>query len=208
MTRRVLNVGGNSKKIPIPAHYNGWEHHLLDIDPSGGPEIVCDARQMQTLPAGGYDAVYCSHNLEHYYRHDLPRVLAGFLHVLKADGFADIRVPDMKAVFEDMIRRGMDIDDVLYESPAGPITINDVIYGFGRKIAESGQDFYAHRNGFTHRSLVVALRQAGFAPVFTGQQPYEISALAFKQEPTAEQRALFGLPPPANPSNKENRADP
>lgn len=199
MTRRVLNVGGNSKKIPIPTHFNGWEHHLLDIDPAGGPDIVCDARQMHTLPAASYDAIYCSHNLEHYYRHDLPKVLAGFLHVLRPDGFADIHVPDMKLVFEDMFRRNLDIDDVLYESPAGPVSVNDVVYGFGRKIAESGQDYYAHRNGFTHRSLVVALRTAGFAMVFTGTLPYEISAIAFKHPPSAESRAFLGLPPPRTP---------
>jgi SAM-dependent methyltransferase len=195
-TRRLINVGGNSKTIPIPTHYDGWEHYLLDIDPTGGPDIVCDAREMHTLPASSYDAVFCSHNLEHYYRHDLPRVLAGFLHVLKPDGFADIRVPDMKAVFEEMLKRGLDIDDVLYESPAGPITVNDVVYGFGRKIAESGHDFYGHRNGFTHRSLVMALRSAGFVAVFTGSLPLEISAIAFKKDPTPEQRAFLGLPAP------------
>ena len=32
MTRRVLNVGGHSKAIALPAHYEGWEHHLLDIE--------------------------------------------------------------------------------------------------------------------------------------------------------------------------------
>ena len=200
--RRVLNVGGNSKRIPIPAHYDGWEHHLLDIDPAGAPDIVCDAREMTGLPAGRYAAIYCSHNLEHYYRHDLPRVLAGFLHVLAPDGFADIRVPDMKAVFGEVLARDLDIDDVLYESPAGPITVGDVIYGFDRKIAETGRDFYAHRNGFMHRSLVRVLRTAGFSTVFLGSQPlaFEISALAFKQEPSPEQRALLGLPPPARHS--------
>jgi hypothetical protein len=195
MTRRVLNVGGNTKSIPIPPHYDGWDHHLLDIDPVGNPDIVCDAREMTTLTPADYDAVWCSHNLEHYWRHDLPRVLAGFLHVLKGEGYAEIRVPDMKGVFEEMLKRGIDIDDVLYESPAGPITVNDVIYGFGKKIAESGVDFYAHKNGFTHRSLVMALRAAGFGSVYTGSGPFEISALAFKTVPTPEQRTLFRLPP-------------
>ncbi len=194
MTRRVLNVGGNTKAIPIPAHYDGWEHHLLDIDPKGKPDIVCDARAMTTLASDAYDAVWCSHNLEHYWRHDLPKVLAGFLHVLKADGYAEVRVPDMKSVFEEMLKRGMDIDDVLYESPAGPISVNDVIYGFGKQIAASGVDFYAHKNGFTHRSLVLALKGAGFGGVYTGSGPFEISALAFKTAPTPEQRALFRLP--------------
>jgi hypothetical protein len=191
---KVLNVGGNSKAIAIPPHYDGWEHHLLDIDPAGKPDIVCDARALTTLPAAGYDAVWCSHNLEHYWRHDLPKVLAGFLHVLNGEGYAEVRVPDMKSVFEEMLKRGMDIDDVLYQSPAGPITVNDVIYGYGRKIAESGVDFYAHKNGFTHRSLVTALKGAGFGSVFTGSNTFEISALAFKTAPTAAQRGLFRLP--------------
>src|SRR6266567_113293 len=69
-TPRVLNVGGNNKKIQIPACFAGWEHVLLDIDPKGSPDIVCDARRMLTLPPSQFDAVYCSHNLEHYYKHD------------------------------------------------------------------------------------------------------------------------------------------
>jgi SAM-dependent methyltransferase len=192
--QRVLNVGGATKKIPLPAPYSGWRHDLLDIDPAGGAEIVCDARNMLELPAASYDAVYCSHNLEHYYRHDLPGVLAGFLHVLKPAGFADVRVPDMLAVFEAVTRKGMDIDDALYDSPAGPVSVNDVIYGLGRQIAASGVDFYAHKNGFTPRSLARALRGAGFAELFVTSGPYEVAALAFRRAPTPEQRTLFRLP--------------
>lgn len=61
------------------------------------PDVVCDARQLSQLPRATYDAVYCSHNLEHYYRHDVPKVLAGFSHVLKVGGFVHIIVPDMGA---------------------------------------------------------------------------------------------------------------
>ena len=100
--RRVLNVGGGSKAIPIPPHYAAWEHVLLDIDPAGGPDLVCDARRLDTLPAQQFDAVYCSHNLEHYYRHDTGSVLRGFLHVLKFDGFAEIRVPDLRSVMQKL----------------------------------------------------------------------------------------------------------
>src|SRR5206468_11111569 len=96
--RRVLNVGGGNKRIPIPKHYDGWEHLLLDIDRRGNPDVVCDPRQLDSLPAGQFDAVYCSHNLEHYYPHDGAKVLAGLLHVLKSDGFTEIRVPDIQAI--------------------------------------------------------------------------------------------------------------
>ena len=31
---KVLNVGGNSKRIQIPSCFDGWQHDLLDIDPT------------------------------------------------------------------------------------------------------------------------------------------------------------------------------
>jgi len=193
--KRVLNVGGNNKAIALPAQYAQFEQLLLDIDPAGSPDIVCDARNLATLEAGAFDAVYCSHNLEHYYRHDVPKVLAGFLHVLKDGGFAQIRVPDINAVMRATIEQGLDIDDVLYESPAGPIMVLDVLYGYSVEIEQSGQDFFAHKTGFTQKSLVKALQRAGFAKVFSGLGKFEISALAFKGEADKETRALFGLPP-------------
>jgi SAM-dependent methyltransferase len=191
MKKRVLNVGGNSKDVPIPAHYAGWENVVLDIDPKNNPDVVCDARRLETRPPGEFDAIYCSHNLEHYWRHDLPDVLAGFLHVLRPEGFAEVIVPDMKAVFEEMLKRNLDIDEPVYISPAGPITTNDIVYGYGREIEESGHDFYAHKNGFTDRSLYHALRTAGFEHVFVAYGKLEVSALAFPSEPTQEQRKLL-----------------
>ena len=193
--KKVLNVGGNSKDIPLPPQYAGFEHLLLDIDPSGKPDVVCDARNLTTLEAGAFDAVYCSHNLEHYYRHDVPKVLGGFLHVLKEGGFAQIRVPDLAAVMKATIDRGLDVEDVLYESAAGPITVLDVLYGLGSEIEQSGRDYFAHKTGFTQKSLAKALNKAGFTKVFSGLGNFEISALAFKGEPDNETRALFGLPP-------------
>ena len=194
--KRLLNVGGDSKAIPLPDQYAGFEHVLLDIDASGSPDIVCDARKLTTIDAGTFDAVYCSHNLEHYYRHDVPKVLAGFLHVLKHAGFAHIRVPNINEVMRSTIERGLDIEDVLYQSPAGPITVLDVLYGYGIEIEKSGQDFYAHKTGFTRKSLIAALERAGFLKTYTITAGFEISALAFKSEPDEATRALFQLPPP------------
>ena len=192
--KKVLNVGGNDKSIQLPPQYAGFEHLLLDIDPKVLPDIVCDARKLTTLEAGQFDAVYCSHNLEHYYRHDVPKVLAGFLHVLKEGGFAQIRVPDINEVMRATMERGLDIDDVLYQSPAGPIMVLDVLYGYGVEIERSGQDFFAHKTGFTQKSLLNALHRSGFAKTYSMVGNLEISALAFKGEPDQTTRALFDLP--------------
>ncbi|MCA2653044.1 MAG: class I SAM-dependent methyltransferase [Microcystis sp. M015S2] len=193
--KKVLNVGGNSKAIPLPPQYSEFEHLLLDIDPKGSPDIVCDARNLTTLESGQFDAVYCSHNLEHYYRHDVQRVLAGFLHVLKDGGFAHIRVPDIQELMRITIDRGLDIDDVLYQSPAGPIMVLDVLYGYSVEIERSKKDFFAHKTGFTHKSLLKALQKAGFSKIYIAAGNLEVSALAFKVAPDHDTRLLFNLPP-------------
>lgn len=192
--KKVLNVGGNSKKLPLPPEYAGWEHVLLDIDPRGNPDVVCDARELASLPAAEYDSVYCSHNLEHYLLHEAKKVLAGFVHVLKADGFALIRVPDMGEVMRTVVEKNLDIEDILYQSPAGPILVRDVIYGYGVEIERSGNDFYAHKTGFTQKSLTAMLNACGFPWVYGGVGNLEVMAVAFVNQPDEYAVKLFNLP--------------
>jgi len=178
---RVLNVGGGSKSFALPGHYSGWEHVLLDIEPGKGVDLVHDARDLAALPAASFDAVYCSHNLEHYHVHEVPRVLGGFSHVLKPAGFVEIRVPDLAAVLRSMHERGLDIEDTLYASPAGPVSVRDVLYGLGSAIA-MGKLSYAHKTGFTERSLRAALRESGFRQVLPliPIGGYEVRLAAFR----------------------------
>lgn len=192
--KKVLNVGGGSKSIALPPQYAGFEHLLLDIDPKGQPDIVCDARQLSGLPAAQFDAVYCSHNLEHYYRHDVPRVLTGILHVMKNSGFVQIRVPDLTELMRVTVSQGLDVDDVLYTSPAGPVMVLDVLYGHSPTIERSGEEFFAHKTGFTQKSLSNAVARAGFSSMFCMTGNLEINLIAFKGKPDPEARALFGLP--------------
>lgn len=193
--RKVLNVGGNSKEIPLPSQYAGWEHVLLDIDPKGQPDVVCDARELHILPKGGYESIHCSHNLEHYYHHEVPKVLAGFAHVLKPNGFAYIRVPDMWELMKVVVQNHLDIGDVLYHTTTGqPITARDVIYGWGIEIERNGNDFMAHKTGFTQKALREFLSAAGFPWVFTTLGKLEILAIAFKDKPDEYATQLFQLP--------------
>jgi hypothetical protein len=93
-----------------------------------------------------------------------------------------------------MIERNLDIDDVLYKSAQGPITVNDVIYGYGPALEKTGNDFYAHKTGFTSRSLTLALRNAGFKQTLTALQNLEVIAIGFKNEPTEYAVNLFREP--------------
>ncbi|MBF0161255.1 MAG: class I SAM-dependent methyltransferase [Magnetococcales bacterium] len=182
LPKKVLNVGGNNKNIELPEHFDGFEHLLLDIDPTGNPDILCDARTLTELPAAQFDAVYCSHNLEHYHDHDVSKVLRGFMHVLKSDGFLHLRVPDMRELMKVVVERDLDLDDVLYRSHIGPVLVRDVIYGHAGQIERSGVDFFAHKTGFTADSLSRLLVQQGFAQIFIRTGRLEVEALAFKGE--------------------------
>jgi ubiquinone/menaquinone biosynthesis C-methylase UbiE len=195
--RTVLNVGGNSKDIPIPKHYQTFEHLLLDIDPKGNPDVLCDARELIQREGNEFDAVYCSHNLEHYYLHDSKKVLQGFWHVLKPGGMVEIKVPDLIAVMRAVVEQSVGLHDALYTSAAGPIMPLDVIYGWQKKIETSGQGFFAHKTGFTAQSLRAALFAVGF-PRVVGVKTnamYELHVLAFKGVPDPFFMDALKLPP-------------
>jgi SAM-dependent methyltransferase len=194
---RVLNVGGNNKNIPIPSYFANFEHLLLDIDPKGKPDIVCDARELPKLQPQQFDAIYCSHNLEHFFAHDVPKVLSGFRHVLKTGGFAEIRVPDLDLVMKTYVEKKMDLDSVLYHSGAGPIMVRDVLYGFGKEIERSGVDFYAHKTGFSQKTLSKALFASGFKYVLRRPgRAYELFLVGFLDRPAKFHEQLLGFKMP------------
>jgi len=95
---------------------------------------------------------------------------------------------------QDVVARKLDIDSVLYTSPTGhQITVRDVIYGYGVEIERSGNDFYAHKTGFTQASLMRALQSVGFKGGGIASKDFNLIAYAFKAVPSPEQRSMLGL---------------
>jgi len=187
----VLNVGGGASRY-LPSQYDGWSQDLLDIDPQVKPDIVCDAKQLRKLTKK-YDAVFCSHNLEHFYKHEVPVVLEGFTHVLNDNGFAQVSVPNLGWLMEHFVKSGLDIDDAVYEcAPGQPISYHDMLYGWG-KMMRGGNAFYAHKCGFTEKSLGKALSRAGFKKVMVAEDSMNLIAYAFKSAPTKAQTRQLGL---------------
>lgn len=180
-----LNVGcgpaGSVDRIPSYFRSPGWREVRLDIDPRVRPDIVASITDMSCVPANSVDCVWSSHNLEHLYDHEVAHALREFLRILKPTGFAYLKVPDLHAIAELIVADRL--DDVAYESAAGSITPLDMIYGHRASLA-AGNDFMAHRTGFTPRVLERALSSAGFGFGVLKRQTYmELSALVFKMEP-------------------------
>jgi ubiquinone/menaquinone biosynthesis C-methylase UbiE len=108
---------------------------------------------------GPYDVVYLSHSLEHVYPHEVPVALEEFHRVLKTEGFAAIVVPDLEDI--------KPTEDVVYESPAGPVTGLDMYYGMARLIVDN--PYMAHKCGFTQATLTKVLQEAGFSKVIVNR---------------------------------------
>lgn len=134
----------------MPDWLTGLDEVRLDIDPDVGPDIVASMTDMGEI--GPFDAIYCSHALEHLYPHDVATALGEFRRVLRPGGKVMVIVPDLEGVEAT--------DEPLFMSASGPISGRDMIYGLARYVAES--PYMAHRTGFVAATLAKALSDAGF----------------------------------------------
>ncbi|WP_225030445.1 class I SAM-dependent methyltransferase [Xinfangfangia pollutisoli] len=164
--QRLLHVGcGAAHPDKVPAAFfprGAWQEIRLDIDPSVAPDILASITDMAVVPDASVDAVWSAHNLEHLRAHEVPRALAEFLRVLRPGGFLLVTMPDLQQVAA-LVAEGR-LEDPAYVSALGPIAALDMLYGFRPAIA-SGNDFMAHRTGFTAQSLTDHLTRAGFAEI-------------------------------------------
>lgn len=181
--KKVLHVGcGQATLVNLPKGFqNGeWEEVRLDIAPDVNPDIIGTIQSMPDVPTGSMDAVYSSHNIEHVHFHEVPGVLAEFRRVLSPTGFCVIACPDITTVAAAVIERGL--DGILYESPGGPITGNDILYGHSESI-EKGAHYMAHKTGFDLPGIGQRLADAGF-PGYHGKRivkNWELRIIAFNE---------------------------
>ena len=179
-SKKVLHVGcgrPNPRKLHATFRSGEWKEIRLDLDPDVKPDFVCDMLDMSVVETASMDAVWSSHNVEHLYAHQVPVALREFHRVLKHDGFALVTLPDLQSVCR-YVAEGR-LEDVLYQSPAGPIHPIDVLYGHGPAIAR-GNVFMAHKTGFTARTLHEKLTRAGFARVRVRRNRFDLWAVGFK----------------------------
>ena len=143
MAKTLLHVGCGSD--PLPDWLHGFMETRLDINPNVDPDIIASMLDMGDI--GQFDAVLCRHALEHLYAHEVPVALEEFKRVLNDGGHLIVFVPDLQDV--------QATNEVLFISPAGPITGLDLIYGFREAIQTN--PFMQHKTGFMQDTLSKAL---------------------------------------------------
>jgi SAM-dependent methyltransferase len=179
--KTLLHVGCASLNISDLKGFNNdnWTEIRFDIDETRYPDIVGTIVDLSLVETESVDAVYSAYNLDHIYPHEVPIALKEFFRVLKNDGIAVIKCPDIQSVCEAI---GKDkLLDTFYQSPVGPITPIDILFG-NRKAIAKGNEFMAKKGGFTYSVLDGALHQAGFVIRYGGRikNGRELSLVAFK----------------------------
>jgi ubiquinone/menaquinone biosynthesis C-methylase UbiE len=165
----------------MPPGFRGpeWREIRYDINPSEAPDIQGSITDMSAVATGSVDALYNSHVIEHLNAHEVPVALREFHRVLTSDGFVVLTCPDLQSVAEQ-VASGKLLEPA-YQSPAGPISAIDILYGFRPSLA-AGNLFMAHRYGFTAASLSEHFGAAGFARTITARsKTYDLWAIATKQ---------------------------
>ena len=111
--------------------------------------------------------------------------------ILADDGFLCLIVPDLQAIASYLVNDRL--LDIIYQSPAGPVTAHDVIFGFGGALARGHMNM-AHNCGFTAGVMLEKLKEVRFAEIVLRRRSnLELAALACKRAPAgaAQREALL-----------------
>lgn len=129
---------------------DGWWNCDVQRSPKAtrDPEALCDARAIP-LPDGCADAVMALHLLEHFYRWEVPEVLAEWRRLLKSGGRLILELPNLEAACRNLLA-GMNDQMCMWPLYGDP----------------SHQDPYmCHRWGYTPGTLRALLEGHGFREV-------------------------------------------
>ncbi|HEY3696643.1 class I SAM-dependent methyltransferase [Phenylobacterium sp.] len=188
----LLHVGcGPKRKAQTTRGFQGeeWREIRFDIDPAAQPDILGTMTDLSAVADASVDALFSSHNIEHLYPFEAPVALAEFARVLTPEGFVIVTCPDLQSVAalvaEDKLL------EPAYESPAGPISPLDILYGH-RPLMARGNLHMAHRCGFTLKVLLSAMQAAGLKEVAGMARPkfFDLWAVGSKGLDQAAVRAL------------------
>ena len=186
--KTFLHVGCGRKNKSRCRGFNNdnWKEIRFDIDKNVNPDIVGTLIDMKSVETASVDAVYSSYNIDHIYPHQVPIALREFHRVLKEDGIVVIRCPDIQKVCEAVAQDKL--LEPLYESPAGPISPIDILFG-NRKAIAKGNEYMAKKGGFTYSVLNSAFEEAGFKARCGGrvQNNWHLVLVAFKQKKPVEE---------------------
>lgn len=171
----MLNIGcGTSHISKTNPYFRDWKEVRADLY-RDDVDMKCDLVKMDHIGDGSFDCVWASHVVEHQYWHELPIVFENIMRVLKDDGFAIVKVPDIGAV-ADRIKDGL-LDPIPQLYGLAPI---DFLYGMRMRV-EADPLGEIHKTCFTMDSMSRILQSFNIK-AFLSDYNYEITAVLYKEQ--------------------------
>ena len=159
--KKCLHIGaGIDGRLPSEFWY--YDDIRLDINPETNPTVVGSMIDLSMFPDNEFDAVYGYHVLEHIYDWEVKPTIAGFHRVLKPNGIIFMGVPNLW--FNSTIFSSGDLENVLFTTPKGSVTILDLLYGYNSEVRETL--YMAHHTAFSELRLKNLLKD-GFHDIQT-----------------------------------------
>lgn len=178
----VLNVGAGKSTIDNSIFVDGLtdlKEYRLDIDKKNNPDICLDVNDLTAIEDDSFNAVYCSHMVEHLDFFKVIPTIKNFLRITKASGEVRIIVPNLKSIAYE-IYSGNLLNPV-YDSPGGPISPVDILYGHRASVIR-GSEFMRHKTGFTKESFEQMLAEAGIDNFEVKEFGFDLVVRLFKAE--------------------------
>lgn len=161
--KTILNVGFGGSKISEQMYTDDLRDYReisLDIDKKYNPDIIADIYNISHVPDKFVDVAYSSHMIEHIHYFKVPSVIKELLRVVKDGGFVRLLTPNLKGV-ADNVKQGK-LLDTIYESPGGPISAMDMLFGSRYHSHKANSDFMIHKCGFTKEVFEELAKEHGF----------------------------------------------
>lgn len=173
----ILNVGAGTTSVHSQIDYfKNYKEIKLDVSATN-PDIISDITTLEGVPDDSVDAIWACHVVEHVYYHKLPDVFKSMLRVIKPDGYAVIRVPDIGSIAH-MIEE--DLFTPVYDTSVGPICPIDILYS-SRVLVEKYGEPMCHKTGFTEKSMSGILQSLNIKAL-VAKINGEIAAILYKSE--------------------------
>lgn len=177
--KHVLNIGsGNSYVRDFTDLFNGDEWVELRVDKYvEAAEIKCDIVTLDAVADSSVDVVWACHVIEHLEWYQLPETFSNIMRVLKSDGAAIIRVPDIGSIAH-LIKDGL-LTPVYTAENGYEVCVIDMLYGHrGMQQNTEGQN---HKTGFTAQSMSEILISLNIN-AFVSASGYEVRAVLYKDK--------------------------
>ena len=175
--KTVLNIGSGSSSVrDFTSLFDDAKWIEIRVDKYvDGADLKCDITTLEDVANSSVDVVWASHVIEHLEWKQLPETFHNIMRVMKSEGAAIIKVPDLGSIAH-LIKDGL-LGPVYTTESGSEICVIDMLYGHrGLQEIVQGQN---HKIGFTEKSMGEILNKLGIN-AFISASNYEVKAVLYK----------------------------